>query len=122
MNKGWPACIAILLGHVRKTLWNIVSVKIYSHFAVLPPLLSAVTHARARHQRGCPLPARAGEVGGSDRLLPARVLHLKSNPPGRPLPDACPVPRECRVGLYRNARPHVARGAGRSSTRQRTRY
>src|SRR4051794_30848476 len=31
MKKGWPAQVAILLSHVRKMLWDIVSVKIYSH-------------------------------------------------------------------------------------------
>src|SRR5712691_2870942 len=91
MKQGWPAQVAILLSHIRKMLWDIVGVKIYSHFAVSPSSFSAATQSRSRHQRECPPVARGGEAGGSDHLLPVRVQQLKSNPPGRPPPDAWPI-------------------------------
>src|SRR5260370_41577219 len=51
MKKGWPAQVAILLSHIRKMPWDIVGVKIYSHFAVPPSSFSAVTPARTGHHR-----------------------------------------------------------------------
>src|SRR5260370_37997142 len=31
MKESWPDGVSILLSHIRKMLWDIVSVKIYSH-------------------------------------------------------------------------------------------
>src|SRR5260370_38574418 len=110
MKKGWPAQVAILLSHIRKMLWDIVGVKIHSHmisqfltcrsaqwlkldrgirecrsFASLRMTACNVILSEAKDLGG-------GEAGGPDHLLPVRAPHLKSNPPGRPPPDACLIP------------------------------
>src|SRR5690242_21375174 len=47
MKKGWPTQVAILLSHVRKMLWDIVGVKIYSHM-----ISEFLTHSSVHRNAG----------------------------------------------------------------------
>src|SRR5260370_34467417 len=51
MKKGWPAQVAILLSHVRKMLWDIVGVKIYSH--MISEFLTRRSVQVLKLDRGC---------------------------------------------------------------------